>query len=149
MMRACEREVQDAVFEAIKGWLPERIDTHPLGCHRRRIPDEVCFRGILIRLVTGAAWTTIEMMMTNQIGDLLGDIGRHYGIAFGIVDDHGQAMGGAGSQGTFDWGGYFNTQYFADPNEEVIGILMKQTRDIESDYTGWKFRQLVFQTIDD
>ena len=93
--------------------------------------------------------TTIEMMMANQIGDLLGDVGRHYGLAFGIVDDRGQAMGGAGSKGTFDWGGYFNTQYFADPNEEVIGILMKQTRNIEGDYTGWKFRQLVFQTIDD
>jgi CubicO group peptidase (beta-lactamase class C family) len=58
-------------------------------------------------------------------------------------------MGGRGSNGTINWGGYFNTQYFADPKEEIIGILMKQTQDIKGDETGWKFRQLVGQAIDD
>ena len=47
------------------------------------------------------------------------------------------------------WATYFNTQYFADPQEQIIGILMKQTLDIPSDPTGWKFQQLVFQTVDD
>jgi CubicO group peptidase (beta-lactamase class C family) len=58
-------------------------------------------------------------------------------------------MGGRGSVGTFEWGGYFNTQYFADPEENIIGILMKQTQESGNDDTGWKFRQLVGQTIDD
>ena len=58
-------------------------------------------------------------------------------------------MGGSGSEGTFNWGGYFNTQYFADPKEKVIGILMKQTQGTNSDNTGWRFRQLVSQAIDD
>ena len=49
----------------------------------------------------------------------------------------------------FDWGGYFNTQYFADPKEKLIGILMKQTPGPTSHNTAWKFRQLVFQAIDD
>ena len=43
----------------------------------------------------------------------------------------------------------FNTQYFADPEENIIGVLMKQTQDISNDDTGWKFRQLVGQAIDD
>lgn len=68
-MRACEREVQDAVFEAVKGWIPVVVDNHPLGCHRRRVPDRLCFRGILIRLITGAAWTTIEMLLDYQVSD--------------------------------------------------------------------------------
>ena len=93
--------------------------------------------------------TTIQSMMGNQIGDLWGDSGKYYGLAFGVVDDKGQAQGGIGSVGTFDWGGYFNTQYFADPKEQIIGILMKQTQGTTTDETGWQFRQLVFQAIAD
>ena len=49
--------VADAVWEAIQGHLPARPpDTHPLGCHRLRIPDRDCFDGILARLVTGCSW---------------------------------------------------------------------------------------------
>lgn len=49
--------VTDAVWAAIQGHLPPRpIDTHPLGCHRLRIPDRDCFDGILARLVTGCSW---------------------------------------------------------------------------------------------
>jgi len=93
--------------------------------------------------------TTVQTIMTNQVGDLLGDSGNDYGLAFGILDETGVARGGRGSLGTFEWGGYFNTQYFADPVEQSIGILMKQTRDGRSDETGWKFRLLVGQAIDD
>lgn len=92
--------------------------------------------------------TTIQFMMSNQIGDLWDGTGRYYGLAFGVVNQKGQDMGGRGSTGTFDWGGYFNTQYFADPKEKIIGILMKQTRDITSDDTGWKFRLLAGQAVD-
>jgi CubicO group peptidase (beta-lactamase class C family) len=93
--------------------------------------------------------TTIQFMMANQIGDLMGSSGSHYGLAFAVLDQKGQNMGGRGSSGTFDWGGYFNTQYFADPKEQIIGILMKQTQETKSDNTDWKFRQLVGQAIDD
>jgi CubicO group peptidase (beta-lactamase class C family) len=92
---------------------------------------------------------TIKTIMANQIGDLWGDTGSYHGLAFGVLDEASTAMGGRGSVGTFEWGGYFNTQYFADPVENVIGILMKQTQEISLDETGWKFRQLVFQAIND
>lgn len=93
--------------------------------------------------------TTVQSMMGNQIGDFWGDSGAYYGLAFRVLDQKGQNMGGRGSIGTFDWGGYFNTQYFADPKEETIGILMKQTQETGPDDTGWKFRILVGQAIDD
>ncbi len=92
--------------------------------------------------------STIETMMLNQVGDLWGG-GKHYGLAFGVVTEQGVAEGGIGSEGTFDWGGYFNTQYFADPQEKIIGILMKQTSQTVGDQTGWKFRQMVFTLLDD
>ena len=93
--------------------------------------------------------TTVRSMMGNQTGDLFAGPERYYGLAFGVLTPEGQDRGGMGSTGTFDWGGYFNTQYFADPVENVIGVMMKQTRGPVNDQTGWKFRQLVFQTIDD
>lgn len=93
--------------------------------------------------------TTVQFIMANQIGSIWQDSGSYYGLAFGVVDQKGQDMGGKGSAGTFDWGGYFNTQYFADPKEHVIGILLKQTQGTNTDNTGWKFRQMVGQAIDD
>ena len=93
--------------------------------------------------------TTIKSIMGNQTGDKWGGPGRYYGLAFGVLTPAGQAEGGRGSIGTFDWGGYFNTQYFADPEEEIIGIILKQTRGTNGDQTGWKFRQLVGQIVDD
>ncbi len=93
--------------------------------------------------------TTVDVIMSNQIGNLWNDNGSYYGLAFGVTTPKGQARGGRGSTGTFDWGGYFNTQYFADPEEKLIGILMKQTQGPVNDQTSWKFRQLVGQAIDD
>lgn len=92
--------------------------------------------------------TTIKMIMSNQVGDLLGNGGKDYGLAFGLVDENGVAQGGIGSLGTFDWGGYFNTQYFADPVTNTIGILMKQTQGGTGDESSWKFRQMVFSAIE-
>ncbi|WP_353890995.1 serine hydrolase domain-containing protein [Algoriphagus sediminis] len=93
--------------------------------------------------------TTIETIMSNQVGDLLGDGGKEYGLAFGLVDQKGVAIGGIGGLGTFDWGGYFNTQYFADPNENLIGLIFKQTSGAgNGDQTGWKFRQMVFTLVE-
>ncbi|MAN88942.1 MAG: serine hydrolase [Algoriphagus sp.] len=91
---------------------------------------------------------TIETMMKNQVGDLWnGD--KFYGLAFGVVTEQGVATGGLGSEGTFDWGGYFNTQYFADPQENIIGLIFKQTSGAgNGDQTGWKFRQMVFTLIE-
>lgn len=93
--------------------------------------------------------TTVEFMMKNQIGTLRGDTGAYHGLAFEVIDEKGENMGGRNSKGTFGWGGYFNTQYFADPKENIIGIIMKQTQEANTDSTGWKFRQLVGQSIDE
>lgn len=94
--------------------------------------------------------TTIDVILSNQIGNIWGDDSdTKFGLAFELVTEKGQNKGGNGSVGTFSWGGYFNTQYFADPEENIIGILMKQTQGPVNDKTGWEFKQLVFQTIDD
>jgi CubicO group peptidase (beta-lactamase class C family) len=65
-----------------------------------------------------------------------------------VLTEKGQAKGGLGSPGTFDWGGYFNTQYFADPKQNIVGVLMKQTQG-GNDQTGWKFRLLVEAAVNE
>ena len=93
--------------------------------------------------------TSIQSIMGDQMGISLSDGRFYYGLAFGVHTQKDQDLGGSGSEGTFDWGGYFNTQYFADPEEEVIGILMKQTQNKWDDNTGWKFRQMTFAAIEE
>ncbi len=92
--------------------------------------------------------TTVQSILSNQTSDLLGQ-NSFYGLAFGGLTQSGANRGGQGSAGTFRWGGYFNTQYYADPEEEIIGILMKQTQAIGGDNTGWRFGILVGQSVND
>ena len=91
--------------------------------------------------------TTVDLIMQDHIGLLWDNRNEHFGLAFSVVNEKGQATGGLGSKGTFSWGGYFNTQYFADPQEQVIGIILKQTSGLSGDNTSWKFKHLVFQTL--
>jgi len=93
--------------------------------------------------------TTVQSIMGDQTKELWGSVLKYYGLAFGVVTPDGQNAGGIGSSGTFDWGGYFNTSYFADPKEQIIGIIMKQTQGDVTDHTGWKFRQMVLAAVDD
>ena len=56
-MLALRPDIVEAVWQAVAGHLPEREEkAHPLGCHRRRVPDRDCFEAILFRLVTGCSW---------------------------------------------------------------------------------------------
>ena len=68
-MRALDPEVVDAVWEAVEPLLPRRADGHPLGCHNPRISDRICFWGILVRLVTGCSWVTVERLLGKAVSD--------------------------------------------------------------------------------
>jgi CubicO group peptidase (beta-lactamase class C family) len=92
--------------------------------------------------------TTVDFMMANQIDHITGTSDPSYGLAFG-VNSEDAFVSGTGSEGTFQWGGYFNTSYWAEPDEQLIGIIMKQTRGDIGDQTSWKFRVLARQAIDD
>jgi transposase len=91
-MRALERDVQDAVWTAIEPLLPDPPD-HPLGCHRPRIPDRLCFRGIMIRLVTGSSWVDIEAILDFKVSDTTLRTRRDEWIDAGVFDQiHNEAI---------------------------------------------------------
>ncbi|MGH7488034.1 MAG: IS5 family transposase [Acidimicrobiales bacterium] len=68
-MRALEPEVVDAVWAAVEPLLPPPARSHPLGCHRRRVPDRICFEAMLIRLVTGCSWVDAEHLVGRAVSD--------------------------------------------------------------------------------
>jgi transposase len=86
MTRALDPEVADAIWAAIEPILPITVDAHPLGCHNPRVPDRVCFRGILIRLVTGASWVDIEAILNFEVSDTTLRGRRYTWIAAGVFD---------------------------------------------------------------
>src|SRR5215203_2886104 len=86
-MRALEPEVVDAVWQAVETLLPSPpIDEHPLGCHRSRVPDRMCFEGILIRLVTGCAWVDVEQLLDGAVSDTTLRGRRDEWLAAGVFD---------------------------------------------------------------
>lgn len=86
-MRAFDARVFDAVWTAVRTRLPQRsADTHPLGCHRPRVADEVCFRGILVRLVTGCSWVDVEAILGHVVSDTTLRARRDEWIAAGVFD---------------------------------------------------------------
>jgi len=46
-------------FAALLPARPEFAPTHPLGCHRRRVPDRVVFEHVLAALVHGSGYERI------------------------------------------------------------------------------------------
>ena len=86
-MRALETEVVDAVWAAVERLLPTPpSDGHPLGCHRARVPDRVCFEGVLIRLVTGCAWVDVERLLGGAVSDTTLRGRRDEWVAAGVFE---------------------------------------------------------------
>jgi transposase len=68
-MRALDPQMVDILWTAIEPLLPPPPRTHPLGCHRPRASDRLCFRAFLIRLVTGSSWVDVEAILDHQVSD--------------------------------------------------------------------------------
>lgn len=85
-MRALEAEVVDAVFAAVEALLPRAADEHPLGCHRPRASDRLCFWGILVRLVTGSSWVDVEALLDRRVSDTTLRARRDEWVAAGVFD---------------------------------------------------------------
>jgi hypothetical protein len=66
-----------------------------VGLSPSREPDRLCFRGILIRLVTGASWVDIEAILDHQVSDTTLRACRDEWIDAGVFEQvHTEALGG-------------------------------------------------------
>ena len=90
---------------------------------------------------------TVELMTCNQIGDL--NLGSDkFGLGFQITTAKGQAKLGI-SEGSFAWGGYFATTYWADPKERLVCLLFMQQSPLRHGEIQDKFRAMVYQALND
>lgn len=90
---------------------------------------------------------TVELMTLDHVGDKREEAGNGFGLGFGVVNDVAEANLPY-SLGTFYWNGAYNTYFFIDPQEELIGVMMMQFAPYTDKYRR-KFYQLVYQAIDD
>ncbi len=88
---------------------------------------------------------TVDMMSQNQIGALsLGE--DKFGLGFQITTKDGSRKLGV-SEGSLAWGGFFGTVYWADPKEQIIGLIFLQQSPLSHGELGDKFKVLVYQAL--
>lgn len=92
---------------------------------------------------------TVELMTSDQVGRLELAAFNNTGFGLGFAVETGpSASGQLGSPGVIGWSGFFNTVFWIDPEEELIGILMMQHYPYGAPLLG-RYRTLVYQALDD
>jgi CubicO group peptidase (beta-lactamase class C family) len=71
-----------------------------------------------------------------------------FGLGFSVVMDPAQA-GTLSSVGTIGWGGMASTNFWIDPVEEIVGILLTQIWPSYTYPTTNDFRTAVYQAMID
>jgi CubicO group peptidase (beta-lactamase class C family) len=88
---------------------------------------------------------TVELMLTNQLQP---PITNQFGLGFGLetaANDYQSIL----SMGSFSWGGAFNTHYWADPKEKIVGMIFTNMYASPVWNIGDKFKVLVYGAIAD
>ena len=88
---------------------------------------------------------SVELMRAPRI-DWDGDDRPDFALGFRVINGLGTSDS-LGSPGAYSWGGAFNTSYWVDPAEDLIGVFMSQARPVESDIAD-TFRTMVYQALE-
>lgn len=89
---------------------------------------------------------SVELMTHDQLGKIGPDQG--FGIGFGVSGVKAP-LEELGSPGKFGWGGFYYTQFFIDPKEEMFGIFMAQLHPAGDLNLDRLVEALAYQAIDD
>ena len=71
-----------------------------------------------------------------------------FGLGFGLETEANDYQSPAGL-GSFAWGGAFNTTYWADPKEDLVGLIYTNVYRSAQRDLGERFKVLVYQAIVD
>lgn len=94
---------------------------------------------------------TIALMMQNQLNEKVKINGMdedfQFGLGFGLVTQKNKYLYSS-SVGTFYWGGAFNTHYWADPEEGLIGLIFTQEYMPDSYWDlGLLFKNAIYSSL--
>ena len=88
---------------------------------------------------------TVEMMISNQLNFQFNGV-NDFGLSFEVVSDKGAARGPR-NKGTFAWGGFWGTTYWADPKAHLVCLIMtQQTPNSHGDLSS-KFEAMVYASL--
>ena len=89
---------------------------------------------------------TVRLITANQIGDLSVGVNK-FGLGFAITTP-AEAARLPLSAGSFEWGGFFSTTYWADPKEEIVALIYTQKYpNTSAGDLPDKFKVLVYQAL--
>lgn len=88
---------------------------------------------------------TTQMMLHPQL-DFLFNGKNNFGLGFEITTDKASADGSR-NEGSFAWGGFFGTTYWADPKEHLICLIMTQQTPNVHYQLSQQFEQLVYASL--
>jgi CubicO group peptidase (beta-lactamase class C family) len=89
---------------------------------------------------------TVELMSSSHTGTLFNEGRTGFGLGFEVVEHVGRS-GEHGSVGLLSWGGAYHTDFWADPQEKLVAVLMTQLLPAAGSDLHGKFRALVYQSI--
>lgn len=87
---------------------------------------------------------TCEIMTSGQL-DFTVDL-DNFGLGFQITSARSAARNGRNT-GSFSWGGYFGTNYWADPREHLVCLIMTQHNPNSHEDFVIKFENLVYAAL--
>jgi CubicO group peptidase (beta-lactamase class C family) len=88
---------------------------------------------------------TVKNIRTNHTADLYNEEGAGFGLGFSVILTP-EKMNRPGGVGQLQWGGYFSTHFFIDPEKKAIGITLTQQmpggEDINTPFQNEVYRAL-------
>ncbi len=88
---------------------------------------------------------TVELMTSNQL-PVSFDGTNDFGLSFQLTTAKSAAQT-VRSEGSFSWGGFFGTTYWADPKKKMVVLIMtQQVPNSHGDFEP-KFEQLVYSSL--
>lgn len=88
---------------------------------------------------------TVEMMLSGQLDTMFNGI-NNFGLGFEIVTPKGAALKPRNA-GSFGWGGYFGTTYWADPKENLVYLIMTQHTPNSHNDLEQKIENLIYASL--
>ncbi len=89
---------------------------------------------------------TVDLMRSNNTGEMYPWDDTGFGLGFWVVDDLGE-YGEIGSIGSYGWGSAYYPIYWIDPKEKMIALIMTQLRPAGDLPLSSRFQTMVYQSI--
>ena len=88
---------------------------------------------------------TVEIMLSGQLDTMFNGT-NNFGLGFEIVTPKGAALEPR-NVGSFSWGGYFGTTFWADPKKNLVCLIMTQQNPNSHGDLSQKIETLVYSSL--